>query len=132
MMALPFFLSYPSEEALAEGLLQHGIVDTPIIRWTKAHDDEPGRAWHEKVSYTKKIIGFIPMWRDHKQTPLAEATALGYFLLFMKDLEREHYISCEMQQRDRRLMYRLRLVHHTGAFWIQTAKEWSPPLRLVA
>jgi hypothetical protein len=29
-------------------------------------------------------------------------------------------------------MYRLRLVHHTGAFWIQTAKEWSQPLRLVA
>ena len=50
----------------------------------------------------------------------------------MKDLERERYISCEMQRRDRTLMYRLRLVHHTGAFWIQTAKEWSPPLRLVA
>ena len=50
----------------------------------------------------------------------------------MKDLEREHYISCDMQPRDRRLMYRLRLVHHTGAFWIQTAKEGSPPLRLVA
>ncbi len=79
-----------------------------------------------------KTIGFIPMWRDHKQTPLAKATTLGYFLLFMKDLEREHYISCEMQPRDRRLMYRLRLVHHTGAFWIQTAKEGSLPLRLVA
>jgi hypothetical protein len=113
-------------------MLLHGIDDTPIIRWTKTNDDEPGRVWHERVSYTKKITGFIPMWRDHKQTPLAEATTLGYFLLFMKDLERERYISCEMQRRDRTLMYRLRLVHHTGAFWIQTAKEWSQPLRLVA
>jgi len=29
-------------------------------------------------------------------------------------------------------MYRLRLVHNTGASGIQTAKEWSPPWRLVA
>jgi len=91
-MALPFFLSYPSEESLAEGLLLHGIVDTPIIRWKKANDDEPHRAWHEKVAYTKKIIGFIPMWRDHKQTPLAEATTLGYFLLFMKDLDSRKFL----------------------------------------
>jgi len=121
-MAAPFFRTFPSEADLL-------LVDPNPIRW-KAHDDE-GREWHERVSYTKKVTGFIPTWREHSSTPLEDAITVGYFLLFMEALEQEHYIHRERRTRDNTLCYRLRVVHHTAAFWIQDRKEHSKSLRLV-